>query len=117
MADMRNGRYNRSTRVNARVNGAFRESVNDMRMVSANCKNLVKKLRVIDFAIIDTALYLDAYPNNAQALDYYHKLLRERKELREMIEKQCGPLNIMGNENRTDWNWVSGPWPWEPDAN
>ena len=82
-----------------------------------NCATLKQKLRVIDFAIVDTVLYLDAYPDNGQALEYYHRLLRERESLAESIHAQCGPTTAWSNESTQKWDWIQGPWPWEPDAN
>jgi spore coat protein JB len=81
------------------------------------CKGDLQMLRALDFAIQETVLYLDAYPENKQALAYYHKLIRERGELMAIYEKNCGPLSIYGNTNHGSWDWVEGPWPWEPDAN
>ena len=88
-----------------------------MQMQSTSCKNLKKKLQTVDFAIIETVLFLNAYPKNVQALDYYHKLVNERKMLEKAINEKCGPINHMSNESRTEWNWVSSPWPWEIEAN
>ena len=116
MTDMRNNRQGRYAKVNAR-GGACSGVGNDMRMSGAGCKELMQKLRVLDFALVDTVLYLNAYPNCRGALDYYHKLLKERKELCTVINEKCGPINAMQNESKTEWNWVAGPWPWEPEAN
>ena len=78
---------------------------------------MLKKLRALDFAVQETVLYLNAYPENSQALDYYHQLLEQRKQLLSAYEKSCGPLTMYGNVSRNSWDWVKGPWPWEPDAN
>ena len=82
-----------------------------------SCQRLRKKLQVLDFAIIETALYLDAYPNCRHALDHYHKLVAERDALAATINEKCGPICQRENKSRTDWTWVRGPWPWEIDAN
>ena len=83
----------------------------------ASCAVMQKKLKVIDFAIVDTVLYLDAYPDNKQALEYYHRLLREREALAERLHAQCGPTTAWSNESTQSWDWIKGPWPWESDAN
>ena len=82
-----------------------------------NCYETRKMLQAIDFAIQETVLYLDAYPDCTHALDYYHTLIEQRKELLEKYEKSCGPVSMYGNKSRTSWDWVEGPWPWEPEAN
>ena len=82
-----------------------------------NCRARMKDLQALDFALVETVLYLDAYPENRQALAYYHQLLRQREETVEAYEKNCGPITVYGNRSQTSWDWVEGPWPWEPDAN
>ena len=81
------------------------------------CRNEMNMLRALDFAIQETVLYLDAYPENRQALEYYHQLMEQRKQTLAAYEKSCGPVTIYGNMSRNSWDWVEGPWPWEADAN
>ena len=101
MADMR---YNRYT-------GASSCSCNN------NGKSPMERLRAVDFAIVDTALYLDVYPNCKNALEHYNKLVRERAALVDLVNKTYGPMTIRDNCDDHKWTWVKGPWPWEPDAN
>ena len=82
-----------------------------------SCRGDMKQLRAIDFAIQETVLYLNAYPENRQALEYYHQLMEQRKTLMSAYEKSCGPITMYGNTSRNSWDWVKGPWPWEPEAN
>ena len=77
----------------------------------------MKMLRAIDFAIQETVLFLDAYPEDRQALAYYHKLMEQRAQLLAAYEKTNGPVSMYGNHSRTSWDWIEDPWPWEPDAN
>ena len=83
----------------------------------SNCCQMREKLRAINFAIQETVLYLDAYPCHPEALAYYHALIEEREKLLACYEKNCGPMTMYGNTSRDSWDWVKGPWPWEPDAN
>ncbi len=82
-----------------------------------NCRDLMKKLRMLDFAIYDTVLYLDAYPDSGQALECYHRLLEQRGAVLCEYQAKCGPLTMFGNESRSAWQWINMPWPWEYDAN
>lgn len=82
-----------------------------------NCTAKLSKLRALDFALQETVLYLDAYPENNQALRYYHQLIKERKELMEDYQTNCGPLTMYGNTSQSTWDWIKGPWPWQPEAN
>ncbi len=81
------------------------------------CAAKMKSLRALDFAIQETVLYLDAYPENRQALNYYHQLMKQRKMMAEDYESHCGPLTMYGNTAQSSWDWIEGPWPWEADAN
>ena len=83
----------------------------------SNCYGEREKLRAINFAIQETVLYLDAYPCHPEALAYYHALIEERDKLIASYEKRYGPMTMYGNTSRDSWDWVKGPWPWEPDAN
>lgn len=82
-----------------------------------NVKNAREKLRAVEFAMVDTALYLDVYPDCQSALAHYHKLMKERETLAEIVNKTYGPMTIEHVHDNNRWTWVDGPWPWEPDAN
>ena len=103
-------RYNR---------GTFKRSLGNCSCSCGNtegkeCRELKMKLRRIDFSIIDTVLYLDAYPNCQKALSYYHKLKAEREAIVEALSKSCNtPMTAFCNTNETEWNWINSPWPWE----
>lgn len=87
------------------------------RIDSTGHDGLMKKLKTVDFAIIETALYLDAYPKCRKALDYYHALIKEREMLAEAVNHKHGPITIRDNKSCDTWTWTEGPWPWEADAN
>jgi len=82
-----------------------------------NCKKQLDTLRALDFSIQETVLFLDAYPDCCEALNYYHHLIEQRAQLMKSYEAECTPLSIYGNRSHSSWDWVNGPWPWEIDAN
>ena len=84
---------------------------------ACDCRKTMKTMQALDFAIQETVLYLDAYPENRQALEYYHRLIDARREAMELYEKNCGPVTMYGNTDKSHWGWIDGPWPWEADAN
>ena len=47
-------------------------------MQCKDCKAIMARLCRLDFAINELALYLDSYPDNPDALDYYRKMRAER---------------------------------------
>lgn len=82
-----------------------------------SCEQLLEQIRAVDFAIVETTLYLDAYPDCAEALCHYHELMDKRNVLVGSYEQHCGPLTAYGNRSKDSWDWVRGPWPWELSAN
>ncbi len=80
-------------------------------------KQLLARLRMLDFSIYETVLYLDAYPEDAEALAYYHKLLDQRQAMMAEYERTVGPMSVYGNHSTDSWDWGKHPWPWEYDAN
>ena len=79
-------------------------------------KHLMNKIREYDFAIVETALFLDAHPECKKALVYYSKVKDGYKNAVEEFEKSFGPLNIYSANNEKKWNWIDGPWPWEGEC-
>lgn len=78
---------------------------------------LLHRLQALDFSIYDTVLYLDAYPDSADALAYYNKLIAERDALiGSLSASHHAPVTVMDNVGNT-WDWVHSPWPWEASAN
>ena len=77
----------------------------------------MKRLRMLDFSIVDVNLYLDAYPESTTALEYYRKLIAERERLCAAINVECGPITARDGAISGKWKWTDGPWPWHPDAN
>ena len=99
---------------------ACRGSQNRMSGGSGNItgaqNQLLTRLRKVDFALADTILYLDAYPNCKAAMEYYKKLVDEHKTLTEKLAQLGLPLTATSNCADT-WEWINSPWPWEYDAN
>ena len=75
--------------------------------------DLIEKLRAVDFALQETVLYLDAYPNNCEALKYYNELSALREALVAEYEGKGHPITMYGNKSTDTWDWISSPWPWE----
>ena len=74
---------------------------------------LMRKIQEVDFSIYEIVLYLDAYPDCAEALNYYHTLLDMRAMLTAEYEKKFGPLTAFSNVSRSFWDWTKTPWPWQ----
>ena len=78
---------------------------------------LMRRLQELDLALIDTGLYLDAYPTCQEALAYFKRLNCERERVLAEYERQYGPMTIYGAGTKDgEWDWTERPWPWENEA-
>ena len=74
-------------------------------------KEMADKIKDLDFAITELALYLDTHPEDKKALCLHKKYCKECKDLKDKYQKVYGPLTIHYPCNK--WRWVEMPWPWE----
>jgi len=92
------------------------KTMNTSSNITSQKRHLLEKIRKYDFAIVETSLFLNTHPNNLKALQYYTKIRKERDLVASEYEKNFGPLTIKGNIRENNWDWISGPWPWEGDC-
>lgn len=78
---------------------------------------VLQKLQEIDFALYETVLYLDAYPDDRDALEYYLSLLPMRAKLAAEYESRYAPITAFSSRGNASWDWVKAPWPWQYEAN
>ena len=82
-----------------------------------NVSKVLHRLMAIDLAIVETGLYLDSYPENKAALNYYKKLADERQKLVAELSRAGRPITSLDAGTNDSWDWVNSPWPWEAEAN
>ncbi len=75
--------------------------------------SLLSELRALSFACLETAMYLNAYPDNRTALRYFDECRDRLAELTATYEERYGPLTHKGAAKNGSWDWVDGPWPWQ----
>ena len=79
-----------------------------------NCNSkerLLKAYQAYSFAMYDSLLYLDAYPNCKEALESYNKYQRMSMRAKADYEAKFGP--ITAPMEATEWQWTQSPWPWQ----
>lgn len=74
---------------------------------------LLTRLQTLDLILKEAALYLDAYPNNREALEYFNKNNKMREEVHKEYTEKYGPIMQGDSKSSTTWDWVKDPWPWE----
>ena len=85
---------------------------------AGDCKALLYKLQQVEFALVDVGLYLDIYPENKKAREYFARLREERETLIKTLSVKCHrPMTIYDSHGNEDWDWINSPWPWEISAN
>ncbi len=80
-----------------------------------NRRDLLMKIRELNFAIIELGLYLDTHPEDQRAICLHREYTRQLKELKDKYQKVYGPLTIYFPCNK--WRWLEEPWPWEGGIN
>ena len=85
---------------------------------AGDCKALLYRLQQVEFALVDVGLYLDIYPENKKAREYFARLREERETLVKSLSVKCRrPMTIYDSHGNEDWDWINSPWPWEISAN
>ena len=79
-----------------------------------NRDNRLQRLRELEFALLETNLYLDTHPNSRKALDYYKMVKAARDIMYEDYVKNNGPM-FAADVRQDNWSWVDMPWPWQND--
>ena len=74
-------------------------------------REMMDKIRSLNFAIIELGLYLDTHPDDEKALCLHREYTKELKELMDQYQKIYGPLTIYFPCKK--WRWLEEPWPWE----
>lgn len=75
-------------------------------------KALLEQIQLLDFALQETALFLDSHPDDAKAMQYYQEQRKAKDQAYSQYEKCYGALSNRSNLS-DQWDYVYGPWPWE----
>lgn len=82
-----------------------------------NRKELLKRLSIMDFMLLDLGLYLNNNPDCKHGLALHNQVSRDATTIRKQYEENFGPLRMCVENHCDDWQWTKSPWPWEADAN
>jgi spore coat protein JB len=80
--------------------------------------DLLMRLSALDFAALDTQLYLDTHTNDRKATENYNMYLNDAAKLRRQYEAEYGPLTSFRSPASGDkYAWAAGLFPWEQQFN
>ncbi|MDE6686477.1 MAG: spore coat protein CotJB [Lachnospiraceae bacterium] len=84
-----------------------------------NRDELIQKIGMLDFALVDLNLYLDTHPDDHEAMEYFMHFKKNLDMLRKEYTTKYGPLKVedMANGAWDSWKWATEPMPWEVCAN
>lgn len=86
-----------------------------MNLCQLSQAQLLDYINKVSFAVNDITLFLDAHPENEEALAYFreHSGLRNAA-LQEYARRFC-PLTIdtANDASSNSWEWIYQKWPWE----
>ncbi|MCL2235631.1 MAG: spore coat protein CotJB [Defluviitaleaceae bacterium] len=85
--------------------------------MNANREEVLKKLSIVDFMLLDLGLYLNNNPTCQNGLALHNQASKDSETLRKQYEENFGPLRMCTENHASDWQWTKSPWPWESEAN
>lgn len=73
-------------------------------------KKLLLRVSSVQFALLETRMFLDTHPDDPEALEMYKKYKEKFNALVKEYEEQFGPLTLNGYNSD---EWLKDPWPWD----
>lgn len=81
-----------------------------------NRNDLMRRVQMLSFVLVDAGLYLDTHPTDKAALNFFNKYNALYMSARAEYEKSYGPLSIAGTNDTNSWSWIDEPWPWQKEV-
>ena len=78
---------------------------------------LMRTIQKYDFALYDLTLYLDTHPRCREAMALFDKYRTQRSAAVQEYVERFGPIKALQSSTEDSWNWGTGPYPWEKEAN
>lgn len=76
-------------------------------------KQLLRNISVVDFTMIDLALFLDTHPEDRKALEYFSHYAQIKRKMCAEFSKRFYPLTLAEADCDKSWTWGEAPLPWE----
>ncbi|HLV08577.1 MAG TPA: spore coat protein CotJB [Halanaerobiales bacterium] len=74
---------------------------------------LLQRIQQLNFAVLETVLYLNTHPRCREVLRLHNELSREYHEAIDEYQRRYGPLYADYADADYPWQWKDSPWPWE----
>jgi len=76
----------------------------------------MRQINAFAFSAWELHMFLDTHHNNCEAAKRLREVRKKLTELTEQYEAKYGPIHET-SQNTSRWAWITGPWPWEVEAN
>lgn len=76
-------------------------------------EQMLRNIGVVDFTLVELALFLDTHPGDRRALDYYNHYVRIKRQMCREFSAKYFPLTLSEVECEKGWSWGEAPLPWE----
>ncbi len=77
-------------------------------------KKALMYVDAVSFAALDSAMFLDTHPLDAEALEYFKHFNQLSNQAVAEYSKRYMPLSVSHAGCVKDWKaWAETPWPWE----
>lgn len=71
------------------------------------------EVQMYSFVAHEINLYLDMHPKNKRMIQLYTEYAKKANEAQKVYEETYGALSVENSLNKSPFEWVQGPWPWE----
>lgn len=76
-------------------------------------EKMLHDIGILDFTVVDLALYLDTHPHDRNAIEYFNHYNRIKNQMEKEFSKTFFPLMLGYAESSKEWRWGEAPLPWE----
>ena len=79
-------------------------------------ETLMRKIQNASFICDETRMFLDTHPMDKNALMFFEKYSKVRRELIEEYTRSFGPILSDYVPCGHKWSWLDEPWPWQREV-
>lgn len=79
-----------------------------------NTNDLLMQIMMLDFAVQDSALFLDTHPNDKEALNYFNEATTRLRNAKREYQRQ-GHTLVNREIDAYQNDYLTAPWPWVGD--
>lgn len=74
---------------------------------------MLREIMQLNFAIIETVLYLNTHPRDQAVLNLHNEFARRYMKLINEYQEEYSPLYANYPNADYPWQYIDEPWPWQ----